>query len=75
MNEFYDIAAFVVSERDRMGEVVRDQFGASIIVDVFEPLLSEAHGLASLSEEAESAIHAADCVISEARSLGGAETR
>jgi hypothetical protein len=74
MNDFHDIAAFVASQRDRMGELVRDQFGASIIADVIEPLLSETHGLASLSEETESAIQAAGCVIAEARSLGGLET-
>ena len=75
MNDFIEITALLASERDRMRELVRDQFGASIVADIFEPLLSEAHGLTSLREKAESAIHAADGVIAEARSLGGLGSR
>ena len=58
-----------------MGEVVRDGFGSSFIADVFEPMLSEAHGLVSLDGEVESSMNAADCVIAEARSFGELESR
>ncbi len=54
-----------------MEELVKDQFGASIISEVFDPLLSEACGVASLAEEAESAVHVVSQAIEEARSIGG----
>jgi len=74
MNDFQDIAAFLTSARDRMGEIVRDRFGDSFIADVFDPMLSEANGLASLAEEVESAMNATDRVIAEARSFGKLES-
>ena len=75
MNDFQDIAALLTSTRDRMGENVRDRFGNSFIADVIDPILSEANGLASLREEVESSMNAADRVIAEARSFGGIESR
>jgi len=75
MNDFQDIAALLTSTRDRMGETVQDRFGDSFIADVFDPMLSEANGLASLCEEVKSSMNAADRVIVEARSIGGLESR
>lgn len=75
MNEFQDIAAFLASARDRMDETIRDGFGSSFIADVFEPLLSDVNGLASLGDEAEDSLNAVDRVIAEARSFGELESR
>jgi hypothetical protein len=73
MNEFHEIAAVVVSEGNRMQEMVQDQFGASIVAEVFEPLTVEAQSLASVSEEVETSFLAVDQIVEEARALGGIE--
>ena len=75
MNDFQDIAALLKSTRDRVGEIVRDRFGDSFIAEVFDPMLSEVNGLASLGEEVELSMAAADRVIAEARSFGELESR
>ena len=73
MNEFHEIAADVVSEGHRVQEMVQDQFGASIIAEIFEPLTADAQTLASGSEEVETSLVAVDQIVEEARSLGGIE--
>jgi hypothetical protein len=53
-------------------DTVRDPFGQSVIENVFEPLISEAAGLAQMSEEAEKVIMEVDMLLQEAAGFGGA---
>jgi hypothetical protein len=71
MSDFTDISAFVTSQRDRFQEMVCDQFGASIIEDVFEPILGESKTLDSLNERIAKTSFETDQIIAEARGLGG----
>lgn len=71
MNDFLEIAASLAAARDRLRELVTDEFGGAVAAEVFEPLLSEAHGLAALDDEAGAAARAADRLLEEARALGG----
>ena len=75
MKDLQDITALLTATRTRMAETVRDRFGNAFISDVFDPMLSETNGLASLREEVEFSMDAADRVIAEARSFGGLESR
>jgi hypothetical protein len=74
MSDFTDISSFVASQRDRFQEMVRDQFGASIIEDVFEPILGESKTLDSLNENIAKTSFETDQIIAEARGLGGIQS-
>ena len=47
---FDDIFNATCRQMDLFGEMARDEFGRSIVADVFEPLLREIDGLRQMNE-------------------------
>jgi len=54
---------------NQFSQSVRDEFGASIINEVFEPMITESESLIRMSEEAKRSIYMVDSLLTEARSI------
>ena len=54
---------------NQFSQSVRDGFGASIINEVFEPMITETESLIRMSEDAKRSIYMVDSLLAEARSI------
>lgn len=71
MTGFTDTLSMVTIGRDRLTERVQDAFGASLVAEVFDPMIFQSSGLLALAEEAEETMQQIDEILDEARSIGG----
>jgi hypothetical protein len=69
-----DLLYSLMAARDAFREGVRDQFGNSILNEVFEPMLTEVRGLIQASDEADSGLREVNALLNEARSITGNRT-
>ena len=67
---FEDIRNLAAESMNAFSEGVRDEFGMSILRDVFEPLLTEIAGLIQMNENMEKAIKEINQLNEELRSIG-----
>jgi hypothetical protein len=68
---FEDIHQSINRHMNIFSEGVRDEFGKSIVQEVFEPISSEAISLMRMAEEAERHILGINHILEEARSITG----
>lgn len=67
---FADLFSLTWQHMDKFSETVKDQFGQSIISDVFEPMLREISGLQQLEELFQARAAEIDQLTGELRSIG-----
>lgn len=65
-----DLFSLTSQQMEGFSETIRDEFGQSIVVDVFEPILQEIAGLQQLNESFQSEICKIDQLTEELRSIG-----
>ena len=66
---FEDIRNLVTENMNSFNESVRDEFGMSILRDVFEPMLSEITGLIQMCEYMESTVKEIDQLTQELQAI------
>ena len=67
---FDDLFSLTSQHMGRFSAAVRDQFGQSIISDVFEPMLQDISGLKQLGELFQTRVAEIDQLTGELRSIG-----
>jgi len=67
---FEDIRNSAAGSMNAFSEGVRDEFGMSILRDVFEPMLAEIAGLIQMNENMEKAISEINQVTEDLQSIG-----
>ena len=67
---FDDLFSLTSQQMGKFSDTVKDQFGQSIILDVFEPLLKEISGLQQMEELFHARAIEIDQLIGEIRSIG-----
>ncbi len=67
---FDDVFRLTSLRMERFADTVRDQFGQSIITDVFEPMLRDISRLQQLEEQFKTRIIEIDQLTEELRAIG-----
>lgn len=68
---FADLLGLTSQHMGKFSDTVRDQFGQSIISDVFEPMLQDISGLQQVEELFQTRSAEIDQITDELRSIGG----
>lgn len=69
---FADLFGFTSQHMGKFSDTVRDQFGQSIVSDVFEPMLQDISGLQQVEELFQTRAAEIDHLTDELRSIGSA---
>lgn len=72
---FEDLFSLTSQHKDKFSDTVRDQFGKSIISEIFEPMLQEISGLQHVEEFFRARAAEIDRTIEETRDLIDARQR
>lgn len=67
---FDDLFNLTSQQMGKFSDTVRDEFGQSIISDVFEPLLQEISGLQQMGELFQTSVAEIDQLTGELQSIG-----
>jgi hypothetical protein len=67
---FADLFGLTSQHMDKFSDTVRDQFGQSIISDIFEPMLQDISGLQQVEELFQTRSAEIDHITDELRSIG-----
>jgi hypothetical protein len=67
---FEDVSSLAASQMGMFSDLVRDEFGQSILTDVFEPILQDISCLQELDEYYQKRVMEIDQLTDELRSIG-----
>jgi hypothetical protein len=67
---FDDLFSLTSQHMSKFSDTVRDQFGRSIVTDVFAPMLQEISGLQQVGELFQSRVAEIEQITGELRSIG-----